>query len=52
MEDTRLATLSKFHNPSENLVIAEVFVSFKGRVIFKVYIQKTQAFRHQRFQTL
>ena len=29
------ATFSKFYNPSENLVIDEVIVSFKGRVIFK-----------------
>ena len=34
------ATFSKFYNPSENLAIDEVTVSFKGRVIFKQYIPK------------
>ena len=34
------ATFSKFYNPSENLAIDEVIVSFKGRVIFKQYIPK------------
>jgi len=29
------ATFSKFYNPSENLTIDEVIVSFKGKVIFK-----------------
>jgi len=38
------ATFSKFYNPSDNLAIDEVIVSFKGRVIFKQYIPKTQAF--------
>jgi len=33
-------TLSKFYNPSENLVIDEVIVSFKGRVSFTQYIHK------------
>jgi len=33
-------TFSKFYNPSENLVIDEVIVSFKGRVIFKQNIPK------------
>ena len=28
------------HNPSENLAVDEVIVSFKGRVIFKQYIPK------------
>jgi len=32
------ATFSKFYNPSENLAIDEVIVSFKGTVIFKQYI--------------
>ena len=31
-------TFSKLYNPSENLAIDEVIVSFKGRVIFKQYI--------------
>jgi hypothetical protein len=31
---------SKFYNPSENLAIDEVIVSFKGRVIFRQYILK------------
>jgi len=31
---------SKFYNPSEHLVINEVIVKFKGRVLFKLYIQK------------
>jgi len=34
------ATFSKFYNLSENLAIDEVIDSFKGRVIFKVYILK------------
>jgi len=39
------ATFSKFYNPSDNLAIDEVIVSFKGRVIFKQYIPK----KHMRF---
>jgi len=31
---------SRFYNPSENLAIDEVIVTFKGRVIFKKYIRK------------
>jgi hypothetical protein len=31
---------STFYNPSENLTIDEVIVSFKGRVVFKQYIPK------------
>ena len=34
------STFSKFYNPSENLAVDEVIVSFKGRVIFKQYIPK------------
>jgi len=34
------AIFSKFYNPSENLAIDEVIVSFKGTVIFKQYIPK------------
>jgi len=34
------ATFSKFYNPSDNLAIDKVIVSFKGRVIFKEYIPK------------
>ena len=46
-------TFSKFYNPSENLAIDEVIVSFMGRVIFEQYIpKKTQALRYQNFQTL
>ena len=33
-------TFSKFYNPSENLAIDEVILSFKGRASFKQYIQK------------
>ena len=33
-------TFSKFYNPSDNLAIDEVIVSFRGRVIFKQYIPK------------
>jgi len=33
-------TFSKFYNPSKNLTIDEVIVSFKGRVIFEQYIPK------------
>jgi hypothetical protein len=32
------STFSKFYNPSENLAVDEVIVSFKWRVIFKQYI--------------
>ena len=31
---------AKFYNPSEHLVVDEVIVKFKGRVIFKQYIPK------------
>ena len=34
------AAFSKFYNPSENLAVDEVIVSFKGRVIFRQYIPK------------
>ena len=34
------ATFSKFYNPSKNLAVDEVIVSFKARVIFKQYIPK------------
>ncbi len=34
------ATFSKFYDPSKNLAIDEVIVSFKGRVIFRQYIPK------------
>jgi len=34
------AAFSKLYNPSENLAIDEVIVSFKGRVIFRQYIPK------------
>jgi len=44
---------SKFYNPSEHLAVDEVTVKFKGRVLFKQYIQKkTQTFRHQNVQTM
>ena len=33
-------TFSKFYNPSENMAVDEVIVSFKGRVIFKQFIPK------------
>jgi len=46
-------TFSKFYNPSENLVIDKVIVSFKGKVIFKQNIpKKRKAIRHQNFHTL
>ena len=35
-------TFRKFYNPSENLAIDQVIVSFKGRVIFKQYIPPPQ----------
>jgi len=39
------STFSKFYNPFENLLIDEVIVSFKGRVVFKQYIpQKRKRF--------
>jgi len=38
MSEILNVTFSKFYNPSENLAIDEVIVSFKGRVIFKQYI--------------
>jgi len=31
---------AKFYNPSEHLVLDEVTVIFKGRVIFRQYIPK------------
>jgi len=34
------STFSKFYNPSENLTVDEVIVSFKGRVIFRQYIPR------------
>jgi len=34
------STFSKFYNPSENLALDEVIVSFKERVIFKEFIPK------------
>jgi len=39
------STFSKFYNPSENLAVDEVIVSFKGRVIFKQYLPK----KHKHF---
>jgi len=33
-------TFSKFYNPSKNLSLGKVIVSFKGRVIFGQYIPK------------
>ena len=36
---------SKFYNPSEHLVVDEVIVKFKGRVIFRQYIPK----KHKHF---
>ena len=30
----------KFYNPSENLAVDEVFVKYRGRVIFRQYIPK------------
>ena len=34
------ATFPKFYNPSENLAVDEVIVSFEGSVIFEQYIPK------------
>ena len=31
---------SKFYNPTEHLVVDEVIVKFKGRIVFKQYIPK------------
>ena len=44
---------SKFYNPTEHLAVDEVIVKFKGRKVFKHYIQKKkrQTFRHYNFQT-
>jgi len=42
---------AKFYNPSEHLVVDEVIVKFKGRVIFKQYIPK-KTFWHQNLQTV
>jgi len=36
---------SKFYNPSEYLAVDEVIVKFKGRILFKQYIQR----KHKRF---
>jgi len=38
------STFSKFYNPSKNLAVHEVIVSFKERVIFKQYIPKNTCF--------
>jgi hypothetical protein len=35
------STFSKFYNPSANLAVDEVIISFKGRMIFKQYIPKS-----------
>jgi hypothetical protein len=34
------STFTKFYNPSENLAVEEIIVSFKGRVTFKQNTQK------------
>ena len=38
--DTPNKGYAKFYNPSEQLVVDEVIVKFKGRVIFRQYIPK------------
>ena len=38
-------TFSKFYSPSEHLIIDEVIVLYKERVIFQQYIPK----KHKRF---
>jgi len=43
------ATFSKFYNPSENLAIADVTVSFRRRVIFKQYIPKNTSVSASKF---
>ena len=43
------ATFSKFYNPSENLAIDEIIVSFMGRVIFKQYIPKNASVSVSKF---
>ena len=42
-------TFSKLYNPSENLAIDKVIVSFKGRVIFKQYIPKNASVSASKF---
>jgi len=37
---------SKFYNPSKHLAVDEVIVKFKGRVVFKQYIQKKKKRKH------
>ena len=39
----------KFYNPSENLAIDEVIVSFKGRVIFKQYVPNNASVTASKF---
>jgi len=43
---------SKFYSPSEHLAVDEVIVKFKGRVIFRQYIHKKEAFWDQNLQTV
>jgi hypothetical protein len=40
--DTLNQAYAKFYNPSEHLVLDEVIVKFKGRVIFRQYIPKNR----------
>jgi hypothetical protein len=41
-------TFSKFYSPSENLVVDELIVSYKGKDVFRQYIPK----KHCRFPRL
>jgi hypothetical protein len=47
---------SEFYNPFENVAIDDIIISFKGRAIFKQYInnnkKKKQVFQQHNFQTL
>jgi len=40
---------SKFYNPSENLAVDKVIVSFNGRVTFKQYIPKNTSVSASKF---
>jgi len=33
---------AKFYNPSENLAVDEVIVKYRGRVIFRQYLQRKE----------
>jgi hypothetical protein len=41
--DTLILAYAKFYNPSDKLAVDEIIVNFKGRVIFRQHIPKTNA---------